>query len=169
MKKGIIIVIVVIVFLLFLTRVFPLLLFSYTNTWKYTAEYEEYVEEFNAIKDYILESYQGEEDKYLSVSYTVDKNIRLYDADEGKYLESPEDVNEALEAIFREGFPNKDSSLDVIRIHNNRISFCITNGNYCLTYSPDEKPSWINGPEEERHIWTRNLENYWYHVVEAPY
>lgn len=83
-----------------------------------------------------------------------------------EYLTLPDDVALSLDRISKKGFPNKDSNLDVIRIHEGRISFCIVNGNYALVYSPDKKPSWLHAPNENIGVEVKKIQDGWYHVVE---
>lgn len=143
----------------------PYVLIFNTNKWIYAAEYDEYADEFNLIKDYVLEEYPNETDKWLSVTSGSEPN-RLFDPDSD--LDSPDEINEALTLVCRNAFPHKDSYLEVIRIHGNRVSFCIPNGQYALVYSPDEKPSWVNSPTETNGVFVKKIGDGWYHVSMNP-
>lgn len=83
-------------------------------------------------------------------------------------MDIPDDVRPSLETICDQGFPDKDSTLDVIRIQGSRVSFNIENGRYALVYSPDEKPTWINFPDEQGDIKVKKINDDWYHVVRDP-
>ncbi len=139
--------------------------FFYVDTWKYEASYEEYEAEFNLVKNYIAEEFPNETDKYVATSYNKDHGYRIYDPDNKKYLEAPEEVILALETIDREAFPHKDSKLDVIRIYEDRISFCIENGYYALVYSPNEKPTWLKFYNKEEKAKVKKIKDGWYHVT----
>ena len=80
-------------------------------------------------------------------------------------MDIPDNVRSSLETICDYGFPDKDSILDVIRIQGNRVSFNIENGRYALVYSPDEKLTWINFPDEQEDIKVKKINDDWYHVI----
>ena len=146
-------------------HVYKFISYVHVETWKYCAEYEQYEDDFNLVKDYIATEFPHELDKWLSVSNNGGKGITLYNPDIREYLVLPDDVASSLDTICRNGFPNKDSNLDVIKIHEGRISFCISNGEYALVYSPEEKPTWVNSPFENTGVKVKKIQDGWYHVV----
>lgn len=141
------------------------LFFSDEGNWIYNAEFDAYKEEYEYVKDYVLENCKGEEETILAVS-SRGESYALYDIHLSKYYES-EELSKALITISNESFSYKDSNFDVIRVHGDRVSFCIRNGAYALAYSPNEVPTWINGPDEEREIDTKKICDGWYHVTEV--
>ncbi len=146
--------------------VIPLAIFSYNHFWKYSADYENYAYDFNLVKNYVAEKYSGESDKRLDVSRDFYSGvIRLYDPETESYLALPGDVAASLTSIDKNAFPDKDSNLYSIRIQDNRISFCIFNGEYALVYSPNQKPSWVNSPNENSKAKAKKIQDGWYHVV----
>lgn len=164
-ESSLILVVIGIILIMLVSNLILLISFNYAHTWKYSADYDAYSKEFNILKDYVLEEFPNESDKWLSVSVTNDKGRALYDPDINDLMECPDEVINALETLCDFGFPDKDSDLDVIRIHGDRVSFCIENGHYALVYSPDEKPTWVNGPKEEGGVFVKSLEDGWYHVT----
>ncbi len=148
--------------------VLPLLLFSYSHLWAHSADYDHYADDFHTVKNYCQTQFPDEADKWLYVSHSRDHGHRLYDPDTNDYLEMPDDVLAALESICFNGFPHKDAALDAIRIQGDRVSFCIENGQYALAFSPNEKPSWVNSPDEGAEVKVKSLGNGWYHVVRRP-
>ena len=146
-------------------RYLPVFIYHQESIWSYCADYEQYSDDFNLVKDYIATEFPNEEDKLISVSLSTDKIRRIYDPDIGKYLTLPDKVEASLDSICRNGFPNKDSDLDFISVSGERIAFCIYNGSYALVYSPYEKPRWLHSPDEKISIRVREIEDGWYHVV----
>lgn len=141
---------------------------SYNHLWKHSANYEEYADDFNVVKNYIEATFQNESGKWLSVSNSDGQGIRIFDPDTNEYLQVPSDIISSLETIRKDGFPNKDATFDTIRIHDDRISFCIENGHYALVFSPNEKPSWVNSPNEDVTVKVRSIRDGWYHVAIDP-
>lgn len=139
------------------------LMFSYTSLWKYSANYEDNADDFHVVKNYIEAEFSSENDKWLSVS-----SFGIYDPDTNAYLQLPSEVALSLQAIYRNGFPDKDANFDIIRIHSDRISFGIENGRYALVYSPNQKPSWLNSPNEDFDVRVKPIKDGWYHVVRNP-
>ena len=107
-------------------------IFSNLNMWKNSADFENYTSEFSVVKDYVKEQYSSENGKWVVVSITDAQGRTLFDPDDNDYIDIPSEVRVSLETICDYGFPSKDSVLDVIRIHGNRVSFCIANGRYAL-------------------------------------
>lgn len=136
--------------------------------WQFAADYDKYDYDFNVVMDYIETQFAGESDKRLYVSTAGGNGVMIYDPDTEEYFQLPSDVLLSLETIYRYGFPDKDSQFDAIRIQKGRISFCISYFVYALVFSPNEKPSWINSPKENRAIWVRSIGGGWYHVTENP-
>ena len=161
--KWLLIALTIVIIVSFLGRALFFLQFSYVHRWAYCADYDHYADDFNCVKDYVQTQYPDEYDKYLSISYYG--GIRLYDPDADAYLELPADIHAALEAIGRNGFPYKDANWDVIRIHGDRITFGIVNGQYALVYSPNSKPTWVNSPEETQRARVKTIGDGWYHVA----
>ena len=168
-KKAVWIVGIVVVSLFvayFLSRWILFGIFSHANTWKWTAEYEEYASEFNTVKDYVLENYASEEGRELDVTSLLSAHGRtLYDRDTKEYAELPEPIQAALDTVDENAFPDKDSELDKICVRGERVDFCISYGTYHLVYSPDEKPTWFRSPDDETKIRVKRIKDGWYHVV----
>lgn len=144
-------------------------IFNYNHLWKLSADFENYADDFNAVKNYIEAEFPNESDKYLCVSSASSSHGRgLFDPDTKEYLQVPSDIISSIDTISREGFPDKDSTFDVIRIHEGRISFCIENGQYALVYSPNQKPSWVNSPNEDWEVFVKSIGEGWYHVTKNP-
>lgn len=148
-------------------RIVLWLMFGYSHLWKLTADFETYAEDFILVKDYIAGEFSGETDKTVFVSYSEGQGIGLLDRDTYEYLELPSDVRASLKAIDKDGFPHKDANFDAIKIHEGRISFCVS-GTYALVYSPNQKPSWLNSPDEDCKIKVKSIGDGWYHIVENP-
>lgn len=139
-------------------------MFFYASKWQFCADFKEYEDEFNCVKDYVLQFYRGSTEKYVVV-VRKDGELTLYDPDLRYYFELPEDVSEALEAI-EEAFVPK-ASLDLIRFWGNRVLFA-TEQPYVLVWSPDEKPTWLSSPDDDREISVKKAGDGWYHVVIDP-
>ena len=148
-------------------QVVKLILFRYNFLWEFSADYKNYADDFNAVKNYIAAEFPDVTDKDLYISNGSDKRVGLFDPETNSRLILPDDVAASLNSIYENAFPNKDSVLDSINIHGKRISFCIFIGEYALVYSPDSKPTWVNQPSEvsECKVKVRSLGNGWYHVT----
>ena len=142
-------------------------LFGNNHFWKYSADYDKFANEFNVVKDYIASEFPAEEDKWLSLSKNNIGEITLYDPDTGNYLVIPENIVSALSSLRNNAFPDKDSNLDTIRIQDERISFCISSGEYALVYSPNAKPKWVNSPNEDSKVKVKTIQDGWYHVTKV--
>ncbi len=160
MKKRILWIFAAILIVIGSVLVFNLVLVYHNHMWKYSAEYEEFADDFNKVKDYIAETYSNKSDKWVSIS-----SKGIFNPETKSYLILPDDVAASLEVIRKGAFPDKDSDLDVIRIHEGRISFCISSGVYALVYSPEQKPKWVNSPNEEERVKVKSLGDGWYHVL----
>ncbi len=171
MKKliGFIVVAIVIVILVVnILYMIPVAFFSYIGTWKYTAEYEAYADEFHLVKDYFIEAFPEESDRSWLISNYKDQGIRVYDANAKAYVSVPGEVRAALDTIDRCAFSDKDSDFDRIRIQEGRISFGIANHRYALVFSPEQKPTWVNSPNEKFDSKIKSIGQGWYHVVRDP-
>ena len=142
-----------------------LMIVGYNHFWKYSADYENFANDFDLVKNYITEAFPDKSDKWLSVSNDGNGEVRLFDPETKSYLILPSDVVSSLTSIRNNAFPDKDSVFSTIRIHENRISFCISNGKYALVYSPDQKPSWVNSPSENSKVKVKSIQGGWYHVT----
>lgn len=165
---GTLIILITIFIVVACMRIGQLLMFRYSSLWQFSANYEEYADDFNMVKDYIEATFQNESGKWLSVSNSDGQGIRIFDPDANEYLQVPSDILSSLETIRKYGFPNKDATFDTIRIHDDRISFCIENGHYALVFSPNVKPSWVNLPNEDVTVKVRSIRDGWYHVTIDP-
>ena len=143
--------------------------FLYTDFWKYNANFEDYKAEFTLVKNYVTQEIQekNKEKGYFSLWFpggdTTAKHD-LFDPDKGEYLNCPEKVRDALDALSKEAFEYKDSVLDVIRYNQNMIAFVIENGHYLLVYSPGGKPKGLWNPDNDDKIVCKRIEDDWYHV-----
>lgn len=148
-----------------LARCLFFLQFNHTRLWAHAADYDNYADDFHVVKDYIQAKFPGEYGKSIYVS--SNGGTQLYDPDTNEYLQLPSDVLASLEAILRNGFPHKDADLGKIMIHKDRISFCTTKGQYALVYSPSQKPSWVNSPDDAAMTRIKSIGNGWYHVAKT--
>ena len=132
--------------------------------WNVAAKYEEYAKEFNIVKDYIAEMYPNEENKGLWVGYDKENNLHYFeDCDTQHILECSNEVEDALETVCNNAFPEKH--LYYIRITGNRISFVMDGLYSSLTYSPDGKPEDVSGIEKEDYdVDVKRADDDWYHV-----
>ena len=148
-------------------QVVKLILLRYNLLWQFSADYKNYADDFNAVKNYIAAEFPDVTDKDLYISDSSDKRVGLFDPETNSHLILPDDVAASLNSIYENAFPSKDSVLDSINIHGKRISFCIFIGEYALVYSPDSKPTWVNRPSDvsECKVKVRSLGNGWYHVT----
>ncbi len=146
------------------------LAFSLNNThmWKYSADFDEYKDDFVVLKDYVEETFSSEYGKWFFVSTNGTGTKTLFDPEGKEYLDLPSEVGTSLAIVDSQAFPDKDSNLDVIQVHNERVSFCIENGQYALVYSPKEKPTWLNSPDEDIEIKVKKIGDGWYHVIKNP-
>lgn len=143
----------------------PLMIFYYSHIWEYSADYEEFSDEFNLVKNYIAEEFSDESNRVLMVSHKASEGLALYDLETKSYLTLPDDIPSALKSIYDDAFTNKDSNFDTIRIQDGRISFCIECGEYALVYSPDKKPMYVNSPSEDVKVKVKAIQDGWYHVT----
>lgn len=141
------------------------MMFINSSLWQFSADYKNFADDFNVVKDYVADEYPDESDKWLGVSIH-DGETTLYDPELEIYLVLPDDVAESLESLKKNAFPDKDSVLDTIRIQEGRVSFCIENNRYALVYSPEEKPTWMNSPKEDFKVKVKAIKDGWYHVTE---
>lgn len=162
--KSMLYIFIFVILMFICTCVGTLMIIFYGDIWKYCADYEEYADEFNLVKDYIEAEFSNKTDKYLSIN-SYGGELKVYNPDTKEYLQLPDDVKSALYVVDRNGFPNKDSGLELIRIHEGRISFCISNRRYALVFSPDQKPTWVNSPDEEHKVRVKSIGDGWYHVT----
>lgn len=165
MKKRILLTLTMFLIVFASVFVVEFMMFDYNHTWKYSADYENFANDFDLVKNYIITEFPGESDKWLSVSNNGSKGIMLFDPNTENYLVLPEDVASSLASIRNNAFPNKDSDFDTIRIQKERISFCISNGEYALVYSPGKKPMWVNSPSEDSKVKVKAIQDGWYHVT----
>lgn len=165
MKKRILLILAILVVLIplvcFSIQAVKFMMFSHTHLWALSADYEGFEDDFNSVKNYLAKKYPDESDKCLAVS-----KKGLFDTDTDTYLDLPDDVASSLQSIYNGAFVHKDSNFDTIRIHEERISFCILNGQYALVYSPDKKPTWVKSSNKEVKVRVKSLGDGWYHVVE---
>ena len=131
----------------------------YTSKWEYAANFEEYEDEFNCVKDYVLYYYEGAIEEYVSIEHEDGKYNLQYS------FNTPEEVSEALECIVEAFDP--DAPLELIRFGENRLTFDTMRG-YALVWSPDEKPTWLSSPDEDREISVKKAGDGWYHIVINP-
>ena len=160
--RRVIIICLVIFIIAVCIYVAPLVWFYQISLWKVSADFETYADDFTVVKNYIQEEYPNETDKCLLVSHSGGQGIRLIDLDTDEYLQVPDDVLSSLEVIDKEGFPDLDADLNVIRIHEDRISF--ESGYYALVYSPSQKPSWLKAPGDTA-VKVKTIGDGWYHVT----
>ena len=138
---------------------------GYNHVWKYSADYQNFANDFNVVKNFVAAEFPNESDIWLSISNNGDGDIKIYDPEAKNYIILPSNVASSLASIYYNAFPDKDSNFDTIRIHGNRISFCISSGEYALVYSPDTKPSWVNSPGENSKVKIKSIQDGWYHVT----
>ncbi len=144
----------------------PILRYRFYKTalWQFNADYKACAEDFNTVKDYFSDNYQGGPDKLFSVSMGHN-SIRVFDLDAKEYVELPDNIVSSLDNISKNGFTYKDSVFDTISVKGRRISFGIENNHYCLVFSPDERPKWIHSPDDGEKIAVKRIGGGWYHVT----
>lgn len=150
------------------TRIIPWYYFSYTTRWKYVADYENYKDEFNLVRDYVYEIRSGDEEGWFLVSNSEKYGRTLFDPRDNNYLSMPDEVSNALAVIDKEAFKHKDAQFDVIRYRHNDIAFCIRNGRYALVYSPDGKldiEELLLRSEQIDSLKHKRISDDWYHVL----
>lgn len=167
MKQKLILLFIVLIIVSVAICSMPLIVLYNNHVWKYSADYKEYADDFNAVMNYIKAEFPEETDKWLSISHAQDHRIAIFDPDANKYLDIPSEVFASLEIIYKNGFPDKDSNFDTIRIHGERISFCISAGQYALVFSPNERPTWVNSPDEKVKVKAKSIRDGWYHVTKS--
>lgn len=140
----------------------PLWYFSYVSFWKWNVEYDQCEEDFNCVKDYMLSMYPDEENKCVIVTQSKG-DIYLTDLDTGERLNIDDEIKASLEKIASEGFVDKDSNLDAIRIQGERVSF-EDDGPYMFVFSPNERPKYFNINDEDEKISVKKEAEDWYHV-----
>lgn len=165
MKKRTIWILAALIIVVVAVFAIKLMIVDYNHFWKYSADYENFANDFDLVKNYIIAMFPDESDKWLSVSKDRNGEIALFDPETESCVILPNDVVSSLTSIHNNAFPDKDSIFDTIRIHENRISFCISNGEYALVYSPDQKPSWVNSPSENSRVKVKSIQDGWYHVA----
>ena len=154
--KGIAIAIVLYIVIKIVAIVSMFLIFCYVSKWKYAVDFKENEDEFNCVKDYVLQYYEGAIEEYISIEHEDGKCNLQYS------FNTPEEVTEALECIVEAFDP--DAPLELIRFGENRLTFDTMRG-YALVWSPDEKPTWLSSPEEDREISVKKAGDGWYHIV----
>lgn len=142
-----------------------LMIIDHNHFWKYSADYKEFADDFNLVKNYITSEFPNEEDKCLYVSNNGSDEITLFDPRAENYLVLSEKIASSLTSLYSSAFPDKDSNFDTIRIQGERISFCISSGEYALVYSPNKKPTWVNSPIENSKVKVKPIQDGWYHVT----
>jgi len=159
----ILLIVLIVVVSVLVVKLSVIAILHHNSIWMLCAEYEQYSNDFNLVKDYIATEFPEESDKLIIVSYNKDAENGLYDADATKLLTLPDDVALSLDTITKNGF-HQDATFVAIRIHKERITFRAMNG-YALVYSPHKKPTWLHSPDEKISIRVREIKDGWYHVV----
>lgn len=164
--KSMIISLIIVLIIALCIPISAWLYFDYTNTWKLSANYTDYADDFNNVKNYVVAEFPNETSKWLYVSRADGKGIQLFDPDTKEYLQAPGDVLSSIETITHKGFSHKDATFDAIRIQEDQISFEVESRWYALVYSPNQKPSCIATPKENYKTKVKSIGDGWYHVVE---
>ena len=159
----ILLIVLIVVVSVLVVKLSVMAILHHNSIWMLCAEYEQYSNDFNLVKDYIATEFPEESDKLIIVSYNKNAENGLYDSDDMKLLTLPDEVALSLDTITRNGF-HQDATLVAIRIYKGRITFRTMNG-YALVYYPHEKPTWLHSPDEEISIKVREIKDGWYHVV----
>lgn len=155
-----------VVLLLALIRLFPIAFLTlgyYLSPGIPGIKYEEYKEDFNKVKNFILDEYPDSEEKFfLSVSNDGDLSIRTPKSD----VTFPEEITDILIKLLDEAQYDTGNLgyWSEIRLESGRIVFTDdTEGVYALIYSPDKKPTWIRKSDEKGNK-VRKIGDGWYHV-----
>ena len=161
-SKTIIITFVTIRFVvLILSCVIPVAYFLHQTKWQYMADFETYGDSIKIVAYYCREFFEENvsADKQRYISYN--RQSLYYNAEE---LDMPLEVKNAA-ARIGDAFDD-EGYLDTIEYYEERISFEIINGRYALVYSfNDEKPKFVNSPEEDGGFSVKKIEDNWYHVA----
>ena len=140
-----------------------------TISWDYCAEYEQYSDDFNLVKDYIATEFPNTYEKSLSVSYDDENGYRLFDRDIDGYLILSDDTALSLNTICINAFSKKHAHFSAIIIHGETISFSINDGRCALIYSPEREPSWVDSPQEYTRVEFLEIRDGWYHVIDKDW
>jgi hypothetical protein len=92
-------------------RVGVILLVVHIDRWGYNVDFENYADDFESVKDYLVEEFSDEPIRYLYISNMKDEGLKIYDGYENKYLEFPEDISSSLISLEK-AFHNKGASFD---------------------------------------------------------
>lgn len=133
--------------------------------WELKADFEDYKYEFELVKDYISETVTDESGSLYVCGGLESHPYELYNSKNKQFLNCPDEIKSAIKILCTEGFPHKDSHFEYIEYDENRIAFCV-NGPYALVYSPQNKPTYLASPGEDRKIVVKSLGDGWYHVAE---
>lgn len=132
--------------------------------WNYQVDFEEYAEEFNLVKDYMLQQYPDGGDKGLSVSVSNQEEVKLYDYELEQYVECPKEVAAAIVRLNREAFSYKSCGLDYITLSGKQVFFEIELNPYAVVYSPEEKPKRESAQADKRCL-VKSIGDGWYHMT----
>lgn len=150
------------VLLLLLAKPLALVGFIHAGTWKQSAVFEGYEEEFVLVKNYVA-AYMDGTTGTLSVSNASSHKYDLFDLRTDSYLNCPAEIRTAIETLCKEAFRDKDTSFDYVTVTEDEIAFRTERGPYKLSFSPHKKPVMEHYTAEE--TLTRDLGAGWYHVV----
>lgn len=135
-------------------------------------KFEEYKDDFNKLKDYLLAEYPDTEvifDCWISSDGSLKvKALNMTNID--GYVSFPDDITDILIKLLTESQNNTENlgEWSLIRLQPGRIAFTDgEKGLYALVYSPDEKPTWMVKSEEKDNKVTK-IGDGWYHIW-GPY
>lgn len=139
-----------------------------SNSWNYCADYEQYSDDFNLIKDYFIAEFPDAYDKSLSVSY-AENGYQLFDRDIDDYLILPADISLSLNTVCTNAFSNKYAHLKDIIICGETVSFSINDGRCALIYSPQKEPTWIDSSQKYTRVEFSEIRDGWYHAIDKDW
>lgn len=163
MKRKLWITLTIVAMVLCLSFIGGFVWFSYTNIWKYCANFEPYEEEFLLVRDHVQAYLKGKSGT-LSVASSEAHKYDLYDDKTGNYLECPENVRNAVKVISQQAFFYKDSQFEYIYCDADEVAFAIVSGPYRLVYSPEKEPT-IQTNSDSDIVLRKHIKDGWYHIT----
>ena len=140
-----------------------------SETRLYVNDFEKYENDFNIIKDKMLQYINIAEETNLHDFWIEFNNGVICCKYNKKFIDLNEKETEALNNISTKAFRCKDAQLSKITVYKNRIAFNTEGNLYALVFSADDKkPQFICFPDESLKIKIKKIKDNWYHVVNNP-
>ena len=75
----------------------------------------------------------------------------------------PTDANKWF-GVSDYAFADCEAAFESIRVQNGCVYFCVSDGEYALTFSKEAKPEWLNDDGGVKQVFTKSAGNGWYHI-----